>query len=52
MTLANSVKVHPQNITLQCGSWYYEAWAEVCPRQIGGIDVSWYSDDTDVATVD
>lgn len=52
MTLANFVKVHPKSITLQCGSWYYDAWAEVCPRQPGGIDIGWYSDDTDVATVD
>lgn len=52
MALANSIKVHPQNITLQCGSWYYDAWAEVCPQQIGGIEVAWFSDDTDVAMVD
>lgn len=52
MMLVNSLKMHPKSITLQCGSGYCDAWVEVCPEQTTGIDVSWYSDDPDVAKVD
>ena len=51
MVCVNSVNVYPSKVTLQTGSWYYGAWAEVCPTYAECTDVSWYSDNPSVASV-
>ena len=52
MALLSSVKVYPKRITLKTDSWYYGAWAELYPAHADCREVGWYSDNTDVATVD
>lgn len=51
MICVNSVNVYPSSVTLQVGSWYYGAWAEVCPTYANCTQVEWYSNNTSVATV-
>ena len=48
MECVNSVNVYPSKVTLQTGSWYYGAWAEVCPVD---AEIVWHSDNTSVASV-
>ena len=51
MRCIDSVTVYPSSITLQTGSWYYNARAEVCPTDADCTEVEWYSDNAGVASV-
>ncbi|MBQ2766598.1 MAG: Ig-like domain-containing protein, partial [Clostridia bacterium] len=51
MVFVDSVRVLPQVVNLQVGRWYYGAVAEVCPENATCNCVTWYSDNTSVATV-
>ena len=46
-----SVNVHPTNISLRTGDWYYGAWAQVIASSNCCTDVTWYSDNPNVASV-
>lgn len=51
MTCVNSVRIYPETITLETGCWYYQAYAEVCPENADCKEVTWYSDDPAIASV-
>ncbi len=51
MICVNSVTVYPGSVTIQKGNWYYGAWAEVCPTYADCRDVTWYSNNSSVASV-
>ena len=51
MRCVDSVTVYPSSVTIQKGSWYYGAWAEVCPPSADCTEVEWYSDNPSVASV-
>lgn len=46
-----SVSVHPSSVTLIVGNWYYDAYAVVNASSCCGTGVTWYSSNTNVATV-
>ena len=46
-----SVNVHPTSISLKTGDWYYGAWAQVIASSNCCTDVTWYSDNPNVASV-
>lgn len=46
-----SVNVHPTSISLKTGDWYYGAWAQVIASSDCCTDVTWYSDNPNVASV-
>ena len=46
-----SVNVHPTSISLRTGNWYYGAWAQVIASSNCCTDVTWYSDNPNVASV-
>ena len=51
MCCVNSVTVYPGSVTIRAGSWYYGAWAEVCPTDADCTDVTWYSNNSNIASV-
>ena len=51
MIYVNSVRIYPETITLETGCWYYQAYAEVCPENADCKEVTWYSDDPAIASV-
>ena len=51
MIFVDSVVVSPGNITLKKGSWYYGVSATVCPANADCTDVTWYSSNSSVASV-
>ena len=51
MTYVNSVSVYPKTITLQVGTWSYDAYAEICPPHADCKEVRWHSDNACVASV-
>ena len=51
MVYVDSVTVDPIGVRLQVGKWYYGASATVCPTNATLPAIQWYSDDTNVATV-
>lgn len=46
-----SVNVYPGSVRIQKGSWYYGAYAVVDASSNCSTDVRWYSNNTNVATV-
>lgn len=46
-----SVNVYPSSITIKKGNWYYGAYAVVNASSCCNTDVIWYSNNTNVATV-
>lgn len=46
-----SVNVYPSSTTIKVGSWYYDAYAIVDAGSNCNTDVTWYSNNTSVATV-
>ena len=46
-----SVSVYPGNATIKTGNWYYGAYAVVNATSDCCTDVEWYSNDTNIATV-
>ena len=46
-----SVNVHPTSISLRTGDWYYGVWAQVIASSYCCTDVTWYSDNPNVASV-
>ncbi|MBO5101927.1 MAG: Ig domain-containing protein, partial [Clostridia bacterium] len=51
MCCVNSIKVYPTALELGVGSWYYDAYAEVCPTDACCKCVEWHSDNPCVASV-
>lgn len=51
MSSIKNVKVYPNSITIKTGDWYYEAKAEVVSDNPIYRNVKWYSNNTEVATV-
>ncbi len=51
MICINSVNVYPNNIVLKKGEWYYGISVEICPTNASCKNVTWYSDNADVAAV-
>lgn len=51
MECVESVRVHPDNVTLRVGQWYYGASAEVSPASANCSVVEWHSDNPDIASV-
>lgn len=51
MTYVNSISVTPKSITLEVGSWFYEARAEVSPSTATCPEVIWSTGDPSVASV-
>ena len=47
----NSVNVYPSSTTIKVGNWYYGAYAVVNAGSNCYTGVTWYSDNTNVATV-
>ncbi len=47
----SSVNVYPSSATVKAGNWYYGAYAIVNASSNCGTDVTWYSDNTNIATV-
>jgi hypothetical protein len=46
-----SVNVYPSSTTIKKGNWYYGAYAIVDASSNCNTDVTWYSNNTSVATV-
>ncbi len=46
-----SVSVYPGSVTIRKGEWYYGAYATVRASSYCSTDVRWYSNNTNVATV-
>ena len=46
-----SVNVYPSSTTIKKGNWYYGAYAVVDASSNCNTDVTWYSNNTSVATV-
>ena len=51
MICVNSISVYPGSVTLQVGAWYYGASATVYPSGATCKEVTWRSNNTNVATV-
>ena len=51
MICVNSVSVYPKTITLKTDDWYYSATATVSPTNADCKNVTWRSNNTNVATV-
>ena len=51
MSCVKSVTVCPSSVTIQTGSWYYDARAEVYPADTDCTDVEWYSSNSSIASV-
>ena len=51
MICVDSLYVHPDNVTVKVGDWYYGIFAEVLPLNATCRNVTWSSSDTSVVTV-
>ena len=51
MIYVNSINIHPSSLTLKVGSWHYGMVAQVLPDDATNSEITWYSSDTSVASV-